>query len=197
MSLVDRFHQRYGRVPTEIDPDYLEMLRMSKYRIYDFPPVQPSKCANCGSSKVDGRKYVDIDLQVDWYGVVYFCTLCLHDIADKAGLYDELSAEIERANNTALKLSTLAEQGKRLRVELQDVFGEVKEYLGIIDHYITNDDSTPDSGSSMGVNKESTESQSVGTESTTESSKSRASKSTTSSRSKNVPNLAELLNEHS
>jgi len=197
MSLADRFHQRYGRVPTEVDPDYLEMLRMSKYRIYDFPPVQPSKCANCGSSKVDGRKYIDIDLQVDWYGVVYFCTFCLHDIADKAGLYDELSKEIERANNTALLLSTLAEQGKRLRVELQDVVGEVKEYLNIIEHHLPNDDSASDSSSSVDIDKEPTKQESDGTQQQPDRTKSTTTKSTSSSGRKNVPSLAELLNSDS
>src|SRR3954466_860008 len=84
------FVKKYGKLPTEIDPDYLEMLRMSRYRILDVPDVAPAKCANCGSSKNDGRKYVDFGLQVDWYGVVYFCGLCLADIARDMGLFKQV-----------------------------------------------------------------------------------------------------------
>lgn len=41
------------------------------------PPCLPGKCSICGNTGEAGRKFLDIGLELDFYGVVYFCNLCL------------------------------------------------------------------------------------------------------------------------
>lgn len=42
------------------------------------PPCQPGKCIICGYSGGDAaRKFLDLGLEIDFYGVVYFCTTCI------------------------------------------------------------------------------------------------------------------------
>lgn len=127
-SPLDKFISRYGRLPTEFDSDYLEMLRMGKYRVLEVPDVSPGKCGNCGASKNDGRKYVDIGLHIDWYGALYLCTLCLKDIAQTAGLFSNL----EEQKNTLQILvddgEDLRKQGFALHDTVMRTLEEVKDY---------------------------------------------------------------------
>lgn len=183
-QIVDRFIAKYGRLPTEVDPAYLEMLRMSKYRIVPVPDVQPGKCSNCGASKNDGRNYIDFGLHVDWYGAVFICGECLQDIANEMGLFKELQKELEAARQQCINLSTLQEQGEKLH---ETVIKTVKDleafYAGI---FVTGDDPTPDTSSVLELDPPAGES------GTTET-KSRATKSTPGSRRENVRSLADLL----
>lgn len=188
MNLFDRFVQRYGRLPTERDPDYLEMLRMSKYRILPIPDVGPAfKCANCGAAKNDGRGYVDFGLQVDWYGVVYLCTECLRDIAEKAGLFRALELKIlqleeEQKRHSEVKLSIESFQAAVLRT-----FEEVKEnFVGV---HSTGDYSEPsiDDNLDFSSNKSS--------EPGLTKSKQGAVESPTIAGRKDVPKLADLLEQ--
>lgn len=184
-DLVDKFIEKYGRLPTEFDPDYLEMLRMSKYRILAVPDVSPGKCANCGSSKDDGRKYVDFGLHVDWYGAVFICGSCLHDIAHKVGLFASLEEQLYEALNKKASLDELQEQGEKLHDKVVKTVRELEDfYVGVYSH---RTDNSPDSTSS--VESESTPSTKSGSPST----ESGTTKSTTVSGRKNVRSLAELL----
>lgn len=130
--LFDKFVQKYGRLPTEFDPDWLEMVHMSKYRVLAVPDVQPGKCANCGSSKADGRKYIDIGLEISWYGALFLCSLCLEDVARNVGLFDEIEEELQVAKDKLLDRKFLLERGEFLQNELTHVFEEVKEYLDTV-----------------------------------------------------------------
>lgn len=194
MNLFDRFVQKYGRLPTERDPDYLEMLRMSKYRILAVPDVNPAKCANCGSAKCDGRNYVDFGLQVDWYGVVYLCTECLKDIAGKAGLFRGLELRIlqleEEVKNRTVDRLTL----KNFEATVLRTFEEVRERF--VDLHSTGDDSGP--GNNDSVDSSADESGKSGTDSTepgTTKSEQPTSKSSTVSGRKDVLELADLLKQ--
>lgn len=191
MTLVERFIQKYGRLPTEFDKDYLEMLRMSKYKLLDAPHYKPAKCANCGSTKVDGRKYVDFGLEIAWYGIVYICTLCLDDIAKNIGLFDSYQATIEQLDK---KINYLVNQNKDdsdLVSRLSIIMEEVNAHLA--DLRTSSDNSDSDRTSDV----ESAEPKSIKTEPAVKSTNSRTTKSTTSSGSKNVPSLADLLNADS
>jgi hypothetical protein len=186
-TIFDAFVQKYGRLPTEFDPDYLEMLRMSKYRILDVPDVAPAKCANCGSTKSDGRKYVDFGLQVDWYGVVYLCGLCLGEIARKMGLF----SQVEQALADSLvygvdKIKGLQEQGVNLHDTVVKTFKEFEEfYAGL---YSFGMDRNPNDPSGIGT------SEAAANKSGITEPKSRTSKSTSSSGSQDVRSLTDLLN---
>lgn len=41
------------------------------------PPCQPGKCAICGNCGDENSEFLDFGLELDFYGVVYFCTTCL------------------------------------------------------------------------------------------------------------------------
>lgn len=203
LATLKEFVRRYGRLPTEIDPDYLEMLNMSKYRILALPTIKPAKCANCGSTKNDGRQYVDFGLEVDWYGIVYLCGLCLRDIATEFGLFDELHVDIERLkkenqelNDKLNLLLAFKNEGKDLKDEFLHIFKEVKDYLDGI--YSSGDSSTTNSNLSVDIYKESettdsSEPATTQSEQQPDEAKSRIAKSTSSSGRKDLPSLAELL----
>lgn len=182
---VKKFFERFGRLPTEVDPDYLEMIRMSKYQISDVPMFKPGKCANCGASKNDGRRYVDFGLEVDWYGTVFLCGDCLTDVANAMGLFDKFKEAIEEVKANSFSLDVLREQGFAVQYNLEKTIGEVKEYFANL--HSLGDDSSSDSNSSV-----------VATETTTESAideaKPRVTKSSTVSGRENLPSLADLLN---
>lgn len=144
-SIVDKFISRYGRLPTEFDPDYLEMLRMSKYRIIEVPDVQPGKCANCGASKNDGRKYVDIGLHIEWYGALILCGLCLQDIANHFGLFDEIKQNMAGLIEDRNTVEELQEQGDKLHETVVKTFKEFEEFYAGLHSASMADTTHPDS----------------------------------------------------
>ena len=188
---MERFIARYGRLPTERDPDYLEMLRMSKYIIKDVPMVQPGKCANCGASKNDGRQYIDFGLQIDWYGCIYLCGFCILDIANSMGLFGILR---QRVQNLTLELDQIKAQqryGAELPDKLVQAWEEFKVYYDSV--HSVRDDPTPDSTSDVDTDSPVEPASTLPSKSTTNETKPRAAKSTSSSRPQNVPSLADLI----
>ncbi len=187
-SLVGRFIAKYGRLPTEFDSDYLEMLRMSKYKILDIPKFKPGKCANCGASKDDGRKYIDFGLELEWFGIFYLCGTCLEDVALNFGLFKKYEEEIARLKETSFDLKILDERGYDLQETILKTFEEVKEYYDSL--HSLGDDKPVDS-SAVVVDESPT------IEPRIDAPKQRAAKSTSSAGSKNLPSLAELLDRES
>lgn len=55
-----------------------------KVQVLPGPVMQPAKCVLCGAPG-DGRPFVDIGCYLDFYGAVYFCALCIIDIANHLG----------------------------------------------------------------------------------------------------------------
>lgn len=71
-------------------------LESSRYRVLDAPIMIPGTCAVCGASRTDDRKYVDFGLTVDYVGVMYFCTFCVQELANRMGcLTPEQSSKLE------------------------------------------------------------------------------------------------------
>jgi hypothetical protein len=190
-KIVTAFIHKYSRLPTERDPDYLEMLRMSKYRVLAVPDASPGKCANCGASKNDERQYIDIGQHIDFYGAIFLCTLCLKDMAQTAGLFREYDNNMINLASENDKLQMKLEQGVALPDNLVKAWEEFKEYYASVhltsvvppDDPITDPVSVEESGKS-GTDK---------AESGIEGSNPKSVKSTSSSRRANVPSLADLL----
>lgn len=177
-----------GKLPTETDPDYLELLRMSKYRIKEIPDFSPGKCANCGSAKEDGRKYIDFGLMVDWYGTVFLCGYCVKNIATEMLLFQPLINEIGKLKHELLNLRLLQQKGEDLEDKILHTFKEVKEYFESLHSNLpaTSDSSSVGNVTSM-VDEEAT------AESVPDETKQRSSKPSTSSRPSSVPGLKQLL----
>jgi hypothetical protein len=186
-NLVDKFIARYGKLPTEVDPDYLEMLRMSKYRILDVPDKQPGKCANCGASKCDGRKYVDFGLHVDWYGAVHLCTHCLTDIAKNAGLFKELENKLGILLDEQQNLASLKNQGVELHETVVKTYKEFEDYYAGL--YSISDNSTPDPTPDVVIDE------TPPSESGTDQTEPESVKSTNGTRSKNLRSITDLLGD--
>lgn len=193
-SHLDKFIAKYGRLPVETDPDYLEMLRMSKYIIVDVPTASPGKCGNCGSSKNDGRKYVDIGLQIDWYGAMYFCILCLTDIAKSAGLFDFLEAQLQEAQKAVTDVVDLQKYGDDLHERVVTALKDSEEFyahlrsIGVVD--------PPTSSNIVELNPRTSGTPATdGNKSDVNETKSRVTKSNPSSRRQHVSSLADLLND--
>lgn len=183
-SLVDRFIHKYGRLPTERDPDYLEMLRMSKYRILDRPDVNPAKCANCGSTRVDGRKYVDFGLQVDWYGVVFLCSLCLGDIALNAGILKAFEVRILQLEQIIASKESSDVKAEELQATFLSTYEGVKKYF----------DNLSSSGNGVPSDSDtSTSSDEASPEPRVNKTEQRATKPSASARSKDISSLASLI----
>jgi hypothetical protein len=191
-EILKKFIQRYGRLPTEFDPDYLEMLRMSKYLITDTPRHPPGKCANCGASKVDGRKYVDFGLQVDWYGTVYLDEPCLTDIAKAMGLFKKYEDEIAELKLDVQDVHQLHDQGVRLHETVVRTFEELKEFYGKLPSSGPSSSST--GSDSLESSKDSNSTPSVdANQSNVNEPELRIVKPPASTGRKNVSSLADLL----
>lgn len=67
----------------------------SRVRLLDRPLAVPGKCAICGA--VD-RKVIDIGFNLDYYGAVYFCVICIKEIT---AVYteDEFNIDSSAINN--------------------------------------------------------------------------------------------------
>lgn len=67
------------------------------------PPCQPGKCLICGNCGDKDSEFLDTSLEIDFYGVVYFCTTCVYgDILKALSLvtqekYDESQAQLTAA----------------------------------------------------------------------------------------------------
>lgn len=192
MNLVERFTQRYGRVPTEFDRDYLEMLRMSKYRILTVPDIKPGKCANCGSSKEDGRGYVDFGLEVDWYGIVFLCGHCLFDIVRQMGLIRPLEDQISNLTDKLLKIKQNDSRGVDLRDNFLKIFKEVQNYISTLP--ATGNEPVTDSRDLPDKSEAASSEPTIDTiKRAADEAKQRIVKSASVPRSTNIPSLASLL----
>lgn len=88
----------------------------SKVQILESPRLLPGTCMLCGSSRNDDRQYIDIGKDIQFVGVIYFCTFCMTEIANAIGclmpeqakaLEDELDAARQRIMEFQTKDETL------------------------------------------------------------------------------------------
>lgn len=65
----------------------LELNKSYKYPISNHPSALPNKCVGCGiGHDNDGKiQFIDTGQELDYYGVIYFCTSCFVEIAESLG----------------------------------------------------------------------------------------------------------------
>lgn len=197
ISPFDLYIKMYnGKLPTELDPDYLELLRMSKYRIEDVPTAQPGKCGNCGSSKNDGRQYISFGQFIDFYGEITLCGLCLQNMASEMGLFNKFQREIAQLHLKVSNRVHLETTAVNLEKVILHTFEEVKDYFDNLRS--ASDDSSSDSSTLSDSNEtESDQLGTVGTEQGIVKAESGAVQSSASGGSENVSELAKLINSNS
>lgn len=90
-------------------PKKLTQKPLSRIQILDRPLAHPGKCVICGASRDDDRSYVDFNFDIEYYGVVYFCTLCLKTVAEACDYVSN-----EDYNRILNDMSALQKQAKQL-----------------------------------------------------------------------------------
>ncbi len=90
-----------------------------RIQLIDYPYALPSKCAICGSGPETERKFVDFGLQLDYYGAVYFCSLCMCNVAELLGYvtpakYNATAEELFAQNNSVIILEGENEEFRRV-----------------------------------------------------------------------------------
>jgi hypothetical protein len=88
------------------------------------PPCQPGKCAICGNCGDGNSEFLDIGLELDYYGVVYFCSTCVYgDILKALDLVTR-----EKYQELEGRLTEVTAEYLRLRIEKE----ELKNALGAV-----------------------------------------------------------------
>lgn len=91
--------------PTPVD------VATSKIRILEAPILAPGTCMLCGASRNDDRQYIDMGKDIQFVGVIYFCTFCMTELANAIGcLMPEqtiaLENELDAARQRILEFET-------------------------------------------------------------------------------------------
>lgn len=90
-----------------------------RFQLVDSPAL-PGKCAVCGYSASgenepsDRRQYIDFGMDLDFYGAVVICTVCMIEVAEGLGYIlperaDEIITESERVKAENARLGAAVE----------------------------------------------------------------------------------------
>jgi hypothetical protein len=82
---------------------------MGNVQVVDNLLALPAKCYHCGTSEPDRGPWLDTGIEIEYYGVVYYCTLCMNFIADTMGyvtpeVADELKLQVLQLSGEKLSL---------------------------------------------------------------------------------------------
>lgn len=69
--------------PVNMDPMDFIIHRSGRIQLVDVPHMPPGKCAICGGhgGSADRRKFIDFNIEVEYFGVIYFCEHCFAEAA--------------------------------------------------------------------------------------------------------------------
>lgn len=103
-------------------PNYTRMgdNTLGKIKVLDRPLALPGECIVCrygGGDGDDSRKFIDFDFDIEFYGTVYFCSVCITSIFNQLGFlnpeqYEEL---VERLSVSEGSTSRLLVENASLR----------------------------------------------------------------------------------
>ena len=79
-----------------------EVAPNSRVTVHDNPNMAPGKCCMCGDAGSDERKFIDFGMQLDVYGAVYFCDVCLTEVSRAVGFIPMKPMEILVSSNLFL-----------------------------------------------------------------------------------------------
>lgn len=102
----------------------------SRFAVLDTPIAVPGCCHICGSVGDGKRKFVDFGLNVEFVGVIYFCTLCLAECLAIIGFIrpEEYKAVLEAHASTSEELEESQDECTRLRavVDAAGILGDFR-----------------------------------------------------------------------
>lgn len=94
---------------------------MGRYQILEPGQMAlPAKCISCGSNTSEApgfKKYLDLGIDVEFYGVLYLCSECFASVALDVGYVQlqEVIASDERYVEAAVKIQDLEARNEALR----------------------------------------------------------------------------------
>lgn len=93
-------------------------------QILNIPIAAPGTCVICGSPGDDKRKFIDFNLTIDYFGVVYFCTFCFSEIANACNFIENSGYQSLLQRNQELKgaLESANTRIESLNATLRDCF---------------------------------------------------------------------------
>jgi hypothetical protein len=115
---------------------------MGQVQVLDHPEALPNACAVCGGGKVDGRKYVDIGLSLDYYGVVYLCGPCFNQIVRAIGAFISV-AEYKSLEQWVIFYRDKCEILTQKVGVLNDIVGGIESLRDINNSIVGTDDNRP------------------------------------------------------
>ena len=133
---------------------------MTRVQILESPVAAPGVCCLCGCSHNEDRKYVDFGKQLDWFGAVYFCTICFAEIAMSIGYVPHGKTIAVQEELALLMKKYLALEKKYLTVEqaLHAISGSnCSEYSDSVDVPRSPASSVAKSAANAGSSKKSAE----------------------------------------
>jgi hypothetical protein len=83
----------------------------SRFQVSEYPSLLPSKCVICGSVGGDSRVFIDIGLQIEFYGAVYFCSYCYWEGCRRLGWTDP--REVAKLYELTESLTKMVEKIKK------------------------------------------------------------------------------------
>lgn len=89
----------------------------SRIQVLTSPLVAPGKCIVCGAvDSEQGRTYIDFGFSIKFYGVVYFCSFCLVEIAEAVNFVknEKYLALLEKYEELKKALETSKERVRAL-----------------------------------------------------------------------------------
>jgi len=120
----------------------------SKIKVLEAPRLAPGTCCICGTSRTDDRQYIDMNWDIEWYGVVYFCTFCFIQAVNTIGcLTREQSEALEEENN---RLRQMVIDFRAKEAVIDDTANKLRD-SGILDFVTNRDSSDADSSISPGA----------------------------------------------
>lgn len=107
----------------------VDVLNSGRIQVFSgTPPALPGRCAICGTTS--GR-FVDIGLDIEYYGVVYFCfDNCLVELVNALDWYSptQWNARTEYINNLLLLTERLQKENAELRSTVDSLSALNSEY---------------------------------------------------------------------
>lgn len=92
------------------------------YRTYERAPHVPYKCINCNATASTDNVLIDIDKQIDFYGMVYICYRCVVGITYQLGFVTpEISANLIKENEK------LTAQLKRVPAVTERLINDIRD----------------------------------------------------------------------
>lgn len=110
----------------------LDKQASNKVQITVVPRALPAKCASCGYAGGDSDRYfIDFGLDIDFYGVVYFCTDCFRNVCVSLDYAGPSTVQSLRERVAVLEAAVKQYEG------MKDVLGGMADYVNSIGGVLT------------------------------------------------------------